>query len=73
MVPNCVYQPPRNRLTVLSVASKPCWTWNGVHGLRSSFSYPSLYFLLFSFLFPFISHPFTYTPYIFSAKAALYA
>ena len=38
MVPNCVYQPPRNRLTVLSVGSKPCWTWNGVHGLRSSFS-----------------------------------
>jgi hypothetical protein len=38
IVPNCVYQPPRNRLTVLSVGSNASWTWKGVHGLRSSFS-----------------------------------
>ena len=37
-VPNCVYQPPRKVATVLVPASKPCCTWNGVYGLRSSFS-----------------------------------
>ena len=25
-------------LTVLSPGAKPCWTWKGSHGLRSSFS-----------------------------------
>ena len=36
--PNSVYQPPRNTVTVLASASKPVLTWNGSHGLASSFS-----------------------------------
>ena len=33
-----VERQPENTLTVLSSGRKPCWTWKGSHGLRSSFS-----------------------------------
>ena len=33
-----VERQPVNTLTALSLGRKPCWTWNGSHGLRSSFS-----------------------------------
>ena len=33
-----VERQPVKTLTVLSVGLKPCWTWNGSQGLRSSFS-----------------------------------
>ena len=33
-----VERTPFQTLTVLSPDRKPCWTWNGSHGLRSSFS-----------------------------------
>jgi hypothetical protein len=35
---NAVERTPEKTLTALSPDLQPCWTWNGSHGLRSSFS-----------------------------------
>ena len=33
-----VERQPENTLTALSAGRRPCWTWKGSQGLRSSFS-----------------------------------
>ena len=61
---NAVERQPRKRLTALSVGLKPCWTWNGSQGLRSSFSaYVMLVFVLYYLLFGFAFDRFLFSAY----------